>query len=100
MIVVFAERAFADLNRIGEFIALDNPRRSSSFVDELIDRCYRLADMPNAYPLLVGHEHTGIRRRPYGQYLIFYRIEKETLLILHVLNSAQDHEAILFRPTQ
>ncbi|MFF0950878.1 type II toxin-antitoxin system RelE/ParE family toxin [Rhizobium leguminosarum] len=42
------------------------------------------------------YEHTGIRRRPYGNYLIFYRVGEDRIEILHILNGAQDFESILF----
>ena len=38
MIVVFTAEAEADLERIGDFIAQDNPRRAASFVTELVER--------------------------------------------------------------
>ncbi|SON58437.1 putative plasmid stabilization protein (plasmid) [Hartmannibacter diazotrophicus] len=96
MIVVITEEAEADLERIGDYIAADNPRRAVAFVQELADRCHRLADMPRAYPLVPRYEQKGVRRRPYGEYLIFYRIGAEAVDVLHILNSAQDYEAILF----
>ena len=38
----------------------------------------------------------AIRRRPAGDYLIFYRIEDDQIEVLHVLHGARDYEAILF----
>lgn len=43
MIVVFADEAEADLERIGDYIAQDNPRRAFTYVQELRARCERLA---------------------------------------------------------
>lgn len=96
MIVIITDEARADLDRIGDFIAEDNPRRAASFVDELLDRCRRLADMPRAFPLVPRYEHYGVRRRVHGEFLIFYRIGIEQIDVLHVLNGAQNYEAILF----
>lgn len=45
MIVVLTDEAKADLERIGDFIAADNPRRAETFVVELLDRCSRLAEI-------------------------------------------------------
>jgi toxin ParE1/3/4 len=94
--IVFADTAEADLERIGDYIARDNPRRAISFVQELVDHCLTLADMPRAFALVPRYEHAGIRRRPYGAYLIFYRIGIDRIEILHVLNDAMDYESILF----
>lgn len=96
MRVVFAAEAELDLEHIGDYIAVDNPVRAESFVRELLERCHALADMPRAFPLVPRYEHTGVRRRPYGDYLIFYHIGLDTVEILHVLNGAQNYEAILF----
>jgi len=51
--------------------------------------------MAYAFPLL-GRSDSGIRRRVYGRYLIFYRIEEDTVQIVHILHGAMDYEAILF----
>ena len=96
MKVVVTEAAFADLLDIGRSIRRDNPARAETFVAELFDRCQRLGAMPQAYPLLPDWEAKGIRRRPYGDYLIFYRITGEAVEVLHVLHGARDYEAILF----
>ena len=96
MIVIITDEARADLDRIGDYIAEDNPRRAASFVGELLERCRRLADMPRSFPLVPRYEHFGVRRRVHGEYLIFYRIEAEQIDVLHVLNGAQNYEAILF----
>jgi len=84
VIVIVTDEAQTDLLRIGEYIALDNPRRSVTFVQELLGRCRALADMPRAYPLVPRYEHTGVRRRPYGDYLIFYRVGPDIVDMLHV----------------
>lgn len=96
MRLVIADEAQADLERIGDRIATDNPRRAASFVSELADRCHRLVDMPRAFALVPRYEHTGVRRLPHGNYLVFYRVGVEQVEILHILHGAQDHEAILF----
>lgn len=52
--------------------------------------------MAYAFPLLAGRDESGIRRRIYGRYPIFYRVEGETVQIIHILHGAMDYEAILF----
>jgi plasmid stabilization system protein ParE len=96
MRVVVTEAAYVDLLHIGATIKEDSPARAESFVAELYDRCQRLGDMPRAYPLLPYWEYRGIRRRPFGDYLIFYRIGADVVEVLHVLHGARDYEAILF----
>lgn len=96
MIVELTATAETDLEAIGDYIARDNPARAVSFVRELHRSCMDLADMAEAYQVVPGHEHHGIRRRVHGRYLIFYRIREDRVTILHILGSAMDVEAILF----
>ena len=96
MIVHLAEEAEQDLERIADYIALDNPPRAVSFLQELRGKCLALADMPERFPLVPRYEASGVRRRGHGNYLIFYRVEPEKVVIVHVLHGAQDYTAILF----
>ncbi|WP_400769598.1 type II toxin-antitoxin system RelE/ParE family toxin [Methylosinus sporium] len=96
MIVVIATRAEADLERIGERIAEESPQRAVSFVRELREICEGLGDMPKRFPLAPRFERAGIRRRVHGNYLIFYRIGRETVEVVHVLHGAMDYEPLLF----
>jgi toxin ParE1/3/4 len=81
---------------IGRHIKADNPKRAETFVAELEFRCHQLGAMPKAFALVPRHEASGVRRRPYLDYLIFYRIVADTVEVLHLLHGAQDYEAILF----
>jgi toxin ParE1/3/4 len=55
--------------------------------------------MPQAFPLLPEWEEQGIRRRSYGNYLIFYRIAGDVVEILHILHGARDYSGVLFPDT-
>ncbi|PLL10268.1 plasmid stabilization protein [Tabrizicola sp. TH137] len=96
MKVDITSAAEADLEAIADYIARDNPMRALSFVRELYERCLDIAEMPEAWPMVPRYEHHGIRRRVHGRYLIFYRVNKDRITILHVLNGAMDVEALLF----
>jgi toxin ParE1/3/4 len=96
MKVEITSAAEADLEAIADDIARDNPVRAESFVRELYERCLDIADTPDAWPMVPRYEHHCIRRRVQGRYLIFYRVSKDRITILHVLNGAMDVEAILF----
>jgi plasmid stabilization system protein ParE len=88
-------RAKADMFGIGEWIERDNPARAALFVEELERACFKLVDMPLAWPLLAGHEESGIRRRPYGACLIFYLVT-DAVEVVRVLHGARDYEKVLF----
>jgi toxin ParE1/3/4 len=96
MILEFSEEAENDLEQIADYIAWDNPRRALSFVRELRSKCEDLVDSSNGFPLVPRYEHHGVRRRVHGNYLIFYRVEKAKVIIIHVLHGATNYGAILF----
>jgi plasmid stabilization system protein ParE len=96
MRVIIEPAADGDIEAIGEWIGADNPVRAVSFVVELRTRCYTIGELPNAYPLVPRHENTGIRRCPFRDYLIFYRVTEESVEILRVLHGARDIDTLLF----
>ena len=97
MKVLLSAEAVQDLTRIGDYIARDNPRRALGFVHDLRAKALELADMPRAFPLVPRYESAGLRRRPYRDYLIFYRVDADQVSIVHILHGAQDYESLLFR---
>jgi plasmid stabilization system protein ParE len=96
MRVYFSDAAEADLDDIGDWIAEDNPLRAAAFTQRLRERCAKLGNMPQAYPLVPRHEASRIRRCPFRDYLIFYRVRTEAVEVLHILHGARDIDALLF----
>lgn len=96
MIVQLTAEAERDLEQIGDYIAQDNPERAISFLRELRAKCLDLANTPRGFPLVPRYETQGVRRRVHGNYLIFYRVEPETVVVVHILHGATDYGAILF----
>lgn len=95
MIVRFAGDAERDLEDIGDHIAIDDPVAALQFVRALRDRCQTLADFPNRFPLVERYAAAGLRRCLHSNYLIFYRVEADVVVIVHVLHGAQDYPEIL-----
>ena len=89
MRLVFAPLALADLEEIGDFIALDSPPRALSFVQELRAQCRKILDNPLAFP---ARENVapGLRILPHGQYLIFYRPMGSIVRVERILHGARD----------
>ena len=96
MRLVFSEAAKADLIRIGDRIALESPMRAITFIDEIEAKCRRIPDFPLSCPLLPRRKSSGIRRMVHGNYLIFYRVDADAVIVVHVLHGAMNYEAILF----
>lgn len=96
MTVVFTTEAERDLGAIGRYLVDHNPSRALDFIAGLQGCCLELGRMPHASPLLTSRPGSGIRRRTYGNYLIFYRVSGTTVEVLHILHGARDVERILF----
>lgn len=95
MKIIFSERAVSTLERIGDYIAEENPERALSFVQELRAKALALAEFPKAFPLVPGYEHRGVRRRVHGAYLILYAVEPRQIQIIAFVHSAQDYGRLL-----
>jgi toxin ParE1/3/4 len=96
VIVVLTAEAETDLESIAEHIARDSVEAALNAVHDLREKCLALADAPRGYPLVPRYEHHGIHRRPFGSYLIFYRVRAETVEVVHILHGARDYEPLLF----
>jgi toxin ParE1/3/4 len=89
----FRPEAAADLEAIGDYIALDNPKRALSFVEELSAACRRLAETPGMG--VERHElQPGLRMFPVRRYLIFYFVTDDGIEVARVLSGARDIDAI------
>jgi toxin ParE1/3/4 len=88
--------AEADIEEIGNFIAMDNPLRAESFARELVDRCLGLAEHSERYPVFTTVLGREIRRCPFGRYLIFYSIIDNRVEVDRVFHSARDYVRLLF----
>jgi toxin ParE1/3/4 len=96
VIVELAAEAERDLETIGDRIARDNLDRAVTFIAELLDACVGLAKFPQRFPLVPRYEDRGVRHRLHGNYLIFYRIEREKIVVVHILHGAMDYAGLLF----
>jgi toxin ParE1/3/4 len=85
--VFFTEAAESDLEAIGDWIAKDNPARAATFVRELRRSCVDIGPRPHTYSFVEHRRNDGIRRKVHRNYLIFYRIWRDAVEILLVLQA-------------
>ena len=86
--VIKSDKADEDFENIIEYIALDNPYKALSFVQEMIDRFESLV---STFPRS-GKKYKDFYLYVYhSNYFIFYDIKDEiqTVELLRVVNSAQ-----------
>lgn len=92
--VIFKPAAKRDLADIADYIAVDNPRRAVTFIEELEQRCIALAKAPHTprhFPQLGADAHI----LPYLNYIIIYRILSTEISIVRILHGARDIMALI-----
>jgi toxin ParE1/3/4 len=89
-------QAREEIAAIGDYIARDSPERARAFVRELRTRIMRLGRRPQLFAVVPRYAEAGIRRVPPGNYLIFYRIVGDEVVVIHIIHGASDYDAILF----
>jgi toxin ParE1/3/4 len=84
----FTPQAQIDLEEIGDHIALDNPQRAVSFIQEIRQHCDRIDDGPLHY---AARPDLGeaVRVCVHGSYLIAFEPYQDGALILRVLHGAR-----------
>lgn len=93
--IIWADPAIQDLDGIAEIIALDKPSAAREFVRQVMAAVGRLAKLS-----LLGSIPEELRGLPYRQLIVppcrvFYRVEKHTVYVVHVIRGEQ-----LDRPEQ
>lgn len=92
--LVILPAARADLVEIGDFIALDNPERAASFLDEIEAKLIQVAARPGSFPAR-DELHAGLRSARHGRYLIFFMECGNEVRIVRVLHGARDLPRLL-----
>ena len=85
--LIWTEPALLDLDKIADYIALDDPVAASKPIQKNFNRVERLEIYPNS-----GKCPAELPRTPYREIVVppcrvFYRTEKDQVLILHVMRS-------------
>lgn len=87
-------KALSDLDEIRNNIARDNPAAANPTVTQLRKRFDLLTRQP-----WIGEQVSefggSVRAIGFRKYVIYYRIESETITILRVLHGSRDHTQLL-----
>lgn len=87
-------KAEHDLQEIGDYIALDNPSRASSFVTEIERRFEDVAERPELFRVR-DEIAPGIRAALHGGYMIFFTIASDGVVdFVRVLHGARNFAAL------
>nr|WP_313418093.1 type II toxin-antitoxin system RelE/ParE family toxin [Brevundimonas diminuta] len=91
MKVVLTRLAESDLAQSGDWIARDNPRAASRWIESALTECESLSVHSERYPR-VGFAY--LRQRPFGDYVIVYRVT-DRVEIIRVLHAARHWASLL-----
>jgi toxin ParE1/3/4 len=88
MNIVYAPRALRDLKNIGAYLTERNPEGAANALGAIKSSIDTLSFFPQIGRLVdeAGHRRVPVVRYPY---LIFYRIDGNELLILHVRHTSR-----------
>ena len=91
--VSYSNLAKRDLAEIWLYIADDNPVNARKFIEHIKDKCLMLAELPR-----IGREYPelaeGLFGFPVKNYMVFYEIVEDGIVIARVLNAKRDIPAL------
>lgn len=85
----------SDLQEIADYIALHNPTRALSFVEELERVIWDTGENPLIHRLRPDIA-PGVRVAVYNRYLILFRIQGDVVYVGRVLNGARNLSKVWF----
>jgi toxin ParE1/3/4 len=89
--ISYTFEALVDLQRINDWIADESFDRAERFVSELTETCERISDFPESNQKMGTYDGEDVRRKVFGNYLVFYRVLTGGVEILRILHGAQDY---------
>ena len=91
MRLVYSENAVADLVRLREFIAENDPLAAARVAAELLSRIENLRLFPElGRPVALAPNPKAIRDVVFGKYIIRYSAHTETVVILRIWHHNED----------
>ncbi|MGN6209905.1 type II toxin-antitoxin system RelE/ParE family toxin [Asticcacaulis sp.] len=93
MRVVFRKTARRDLLDIATYIGRDAPVRAQSYIGELRGKCQGLVENPysgSPRPDVLD----DLRIVPHGNYVIYYLVQSEKIIILRISHGARLMDAV------
>ena len=93
--IFYSPKSRKDLDRIFDYIHddLNNPIAAEKIVKGILNKISELKEYPQLGPVwyLENNIDSGFRFLRYDNYIIFYQITKETILIVRILHRLQNY---------
>lgn len=91
MKLVYSWEAVADLARLRDFIAQHNPVAAQRIATELLARIQHLRQFPQqGRSVTLAPDPQALRDAIYGDYVIRYLVDRETIFILRIWHHYED----------
>lgn len=87
--IIWTEPALQDLDRVADYISLDNPVAAKKLVQDAFDRVERLNHHPQLGKSVQELEESIYRELVVSPCRIFYREENDNVYIIHVMRVEQ-----------
>jgi toxin ParE1/3/4 len=93
--VLRTHSARAEIRRIADHIAVDNPSAASRWLEQL-DKLFKLlSEHPDIGQVRHTRRYGEVRRRTFGKYIIYYRSLTDGVAILHVFHGDRDQDRLI-----
>ena len=93
--ILYSPKSRKDLDRIFDYIHddLNNPIAAEKIVKGILNKISKLKEYPQLGSVwyLENNINSGFRFLKYDNYIIFYQITKETILIVRILHRLQNY---------
>jgi plasmid stabilization system protein ParE len=85
--LIWSAPALADLEAIADYIALDNPTAACRLVQRVFESVERLECFPSSGKRPPEMPHSPYREIVVTPCRVFYRVEEETVFLLHIMRA-------------
>ena len=94
MKVIIQQAAQDDVAAAAEYLAERSQRAARNFIAEIRKACLSLNRQALRWPLYGERQGMILRRAVCGNYLIFYRLDNNTVEIARILHGARDYSEL------
>ena len=90
--VIWTDPALTDLDAIGDYIALDDFEAARKLIRRIFEKVALLERNPSIGRVSNDLRNTPYRRLVIGPVYVYYRIEDDRVIIIHVVRAERDFE--------
>ncbi|WP_250654857.1 type II toxin-antitoxin system RelE/ParE family toxin [Alkalimarinus coralli] len=97
--IIWTEPALNDLNDIAEYIAVSNPYAAKQLVENVFSNVQRLEQFPDSGRVPDEISNLNYREVVVNPCRVFYKIDMDSVYILHVMRQERDLRKFLLSTT-